>query len=110
MPVDTELIETLRSVIKEELKPVRQEIAQVRDDLQEQIAQVRDDLQGQINQARDEFGGHFAVINKRLDNLEEGQKKMQKDITDIKRELRCVWEDIGKLDKRLTAQEERAVR
>lgn len=35
---------------------------------------------------------------------------MQKDITEIKRELRCVWEDIGKLDRRLTAQEERATK
>ena len=38
--------------------------------------------------------------------IESSIKKLQKDVTDIKRDLKGVWSDIKRLDKRLTAQEE----
>ena len=41
-------------------------------------------------------------IDQRISNLEKGQKQIQT-------ELRGIWEDIRKLDKRLIVQEEKAI-
>jgi hypothetical protein len=56
-----ELIDLLRTVIKEELQPIRKEIAQ-----------------------------EFKQVTGRLDCLENGQKQLQKDAKNIKTELQAI--------------------
>lgn len=55
-----------------------------------------------VNIIRAALKEELKPINKKLDNLEKGQKE-------IKKELREVWQDIQKLDKRLTVQERKAL-
>jgi len=50
-------------------------------------------------------------INSRISRLEKEQKKMQvlqKEITRIRTEMRALWQDIKKLDDRITVQQKRA--
>jgi septal ring factor EnvC (AmiA/AmiB activator) len=71
-----ELIDLLRTVIKEELQPIRKEIAQ-----------------------------EFKQVTGRLDCLENGQKQLQKDAKNIKTELHAVWEDVSRFEKRISTIE-----
>lgn len=71
----------------------------------------------EVNLEMQQFQGVLQQINSRLDSLEVGQKlleqnqkRMQKDISTIKVEVRAIWEDIKRLDTRLTVQEQRVVR
>jgi uncharacterized protein YoxC len=41
--------------------------------------------------------------------LKQGQQALQDDVTAIKSQLRYVWEDIKRIDKRLSNQEEEVV-
>lgn len=54
---------------------------------------------GQIN-------GRLDKMDTRLTTLEKGQKKLQQDVTLIKRDVKGVWEDIIRLDKRVEKQKE----
>ncbi|MGI6648334.1 MAG: hypothetical protein ACOX5W_04520 [Bacillota bacterium] len=49
------------------------------------------------------------LVLQQLQTLAEGQKLLQADVTSIKNELRYVWEDIKRIDKRLSTQEEEVV-
>lgn len=44
-----------------------------------------------------------------VQGLKSGQGKLQKDVTSIKTELGYVWDDVKKLDSRLSAQGEELV-
>lgn len=88
MPDNNELVKTLRTVMQEELKPINERLDRVEQGQQE----ARQGLQ---------------QVNTRLDKLEKGQKNLQKDVTTIKKEVRAVWDDILRLDKRLTVQEKK---
>lgn len=47
-------------------------------------------------------------IGNRLVSLEKGQRKLQKDVSTIKKDVKAVWGDITRLDNnRLTKQEEK---
>lgn len=127
---DNELANALRSIIKEELQPVKHEIKQlVRDEIQSvrldfkndmdsmrqesknDIQSVRQDFKKFVTEEfqplQQEMRKEFVQVNKRLGLLEKGQKDLQKDVKTVKTELREVWKDIQNLGKRLTAQENR---
>lgn len=88
----------LRAVIQEELQQVREGLKQeVRSIVHEALQPINERL-GTLEQ------GQTAIV-KRLDTLEKGQRQLQKDVSGIKFELRGVWEDILRLDKRLASQE-----
>lgn len=93
--LNDELIDLLRAVIREEMQPINERLVNLEQGQQAFRQEMRQELQ---------------QVNKRLDKLEQGQKKLQKDVTTIKKELSAVWDDIKRLDNRLSAQEERAVR
>lgn len=53
------------------------------------------------------------LILTKLDNLEnnyksleDGQKQLQKDVSIIKRDLKGVWDDIKRIDRRITVHDE----
>lgn len=48
-------------------------------------------------------------LRKDVEILKSGQEKLQKDVTGIKKELGYVWDDIKKIDVRLSGQEEELV-
>lgn len=41
--------------------------------------------------------------------LEQGQKEIRQDVREIKNELEYIWDDIKKIDNRLSTQEEEVV-
>jgi chromosome segregation ATPase len=116
---DKELANTLRSILKEELQPVQQEIKQlVRDEIQSVRQDFKEDMQSmrqefkqfvteEFQPLQQEMRKEFVQVNKRLGLLEKGQKDLQKDVKSVKTELREVWKDIQNLGTRLTAQENR---
>jgi len=87
MPDNNELVNMLRAVIHEELKPINERL-------------------DRVEQGQQEFRQE---VNTRLSSLEAGQKKLQKDVTTIKKEVSAVWDDIKRLDNRLAVQEHRAI-
>jgi len=119
MPDSNELVNMLRAVIQEELKPVRQELQQVNTrlgTLEAGQAELRNDVQ----ELR--VGQHG--INERLTILETGQQELKKgqaaieaavnDLRTINRrthkevfsQLNAIWDDI----KLLSSKGEKAIR
>jgi exonuclease VII small subunit len=43
-------------------------------------------------------------LEDRIINLEKGQKKLEKGQQDIKRQLKFIWEDIARLDNRISSK------
>ncbi|ACV64378.1 hypothetical protein Dtox_3669 [Desulfofarcimen acetoxidans DSM 771] len=78
---NSELANMLRSIIQEELQPVRQEFQEFRQE-----------------------------VKTRLDTLDKGQKKLQRDVTLIRKELKESWKDIGNFDDRITNLEKMVIR
>jgi hypothetical protein len=47
-----------------------------------------------------------ASLEKRPIVLEKGQKQLQSDVSSIKRDLKAVWSDILRIDKKIATQQE----
>lgn len=86
----SELEKMLRRVLDEALTEKLQPINERLDDMDQRMGTLE---QGQ------------ASIVKRLDTLEKGQRKIQKDVSEVKLQLKGVWGDILRLDNRLINQE-----
>ena len=91
MEENKELVNLLRVVIKEELQPVHHRL----DSLERGQEELRFG-QKQLEQGQKQ--------------LEQGQKLLQKDVASIKVELREIWKDILKFDRRITVVEDKIAR
>ncbi len=133
MPGNNELVNMLRAVIQEEIKPVRQELQQVNtrlDTMEAGQTELRNEVQdlrvGQTelrNEVQDLRAGQHG-INKRLATLETDQQELKKgqvaieaavnDLRTINRrahkelfsQLNAIWDDI----KLLSSRGEKAIR
>jgi len=85
----SELKNMLRAVIQEEMQTVGKEVRII---VQEELKPVHQELQ---------------QVNTRLYKLEKGQRKLQQDVSTIKKEIHAVWDDILRLDNRLIVQEKK---
>jgi chromosome segregation ATPase len=66
----------------------------------ESLEQGQTEMRTDIGEMRADIGEMRADVT----NLKAGQKKLQKDVTAIKRDLKGAWEDIKRLDNRITKQ------
>jgi len=126
MPDNNELVNMLRTVIQEELKPVRQELQQVNtrlDILEAGQAELRNDVQ-ELRAGQHGINERLTALNERLTALEIGQQELKKGqfaietaVNDLRainrrthkeifRQLNAIWDDI----KILSSQREKAVR
>lgn len=95
MPNNSELITALRAAIQEELKPINERLSTLEAGQQQASQELH-----QINSRLDKLGKGQAA-------LEKGQRKLQQDVSTIKKEVRAVWDDILRLDNRLSIQEKK---
>jgi|GEM_PF-2433012 len=98
MPDNIELVNMMRSVMQEELKPVHQEIQELRQDVQE------------LRQGQQELKKGQAVIEAAVNDLRAINRATHKKIFV---HLDAIWNDVKLIENRLNVQdgqEEEAVR
>jgi len=97
---NNELANIIKAVMQEEFQSIRKEMRQ----------EMRSVVQEELQPVRQEFQEFRQEVKTRLDTLDKGQKKLQRDVTLIRKELKESWKDIGNFDDRITTLEKMVIR
>lgn len=115
MPDNNDLVNMLRVVIQEEIKPVHQEIQELRQDVQE----VRQDVQ-ELRQGQHESNKRLTALEAGQQELKKGQAAIEATVNDLRAinrgthkkiftQLDAIWDDVKRIENRLDVQEKKAI-
>jgi len=77
--------------------------------VEEVLKQILNKLES-LEQGQQEIRADVADLKAGQAKLEAGQKKLEQGQREIRKELKFIWEDIKKIDNRLTIQEQETLK
>ncbi|MBE0466174.1 MAG: hypothetical protein IBX71_02985 [Candidatus Desulforudis sp.] len=73
--------------------------------IEKTLQQILDELKSQREELKSQ-GQRLERVGKGQEELRQGQRRLEKGQEEMRTELRFIWDDIRKIDKRLSVQEE----